>query len=102
MRIRYRRRRETAVAALATALPRARVTGAAAGLYVHAALGDDFNEAAALRAAAAAGVWVDGVAAHRAPGGRGAGVLIGYANLAETAIARGVALLGAAIASADG
>ena len=60
------------------------------------------GEAAALRAAAAAGVWVDGVAAHRAPGGRGAGVLIGYANLAETAIARGVALLGAAIASADG
>jgi GntR family transcriptional regulator/MocR family aminotransferase len=97
MRIRYRRRREVAAAALAAALPEARLTGVSAGLFVHAALPEAFNEASTLRAAAAAGIWVEGVAGHRARGASAAGLLVGFANVAEAAIERGIGVLGAAI-----
>jgi hypothetical protein len=36
-----------------------------------------------------------------APGGRAAGLLVGYANLGDAAIARGIALLGTAVRSAS-
>ena len=97
MRIRYRRRREVAVQALAAALPEASVTGVAAGLHVHAVLPAGRNEAAALRAAAQGGVSIEGAAAHTVSGELPAGLLIGYANLAEAAIERGIALLGEAV-----
>ncbi|HXO10129.1 MAG TPA: PLP-dependent aminotransferase family protein [Solirubrobacteraceae bacterium] len=97
MRIRYRRRREVAVQALAAALPEASVTGVAAGLHVHAVLPAGRNEAAALRAAAQVGVSIEGAAAHTVSGELPAGLLIGYANLAEAAIERGIALLGEAV-----
>lgn len=97
MRIRYRRRRDAAVAALAAALPEARVTGIAAGLFVHTMLPEGHNEASALRAAAQAGVWLEGAAPHRVGDGPAAGLLIGYANVAEAAIERGIALLGEAV-----
>jgi DNA-binding transcriptional MocR family regulator len=61
------------------------------------------REPAALRAAAAAGVWIEGLSAHRIAGEQPArqpaqtGLLLGYANLSEPAIQRGVALLAGAI-----
>lgn len=99
MRIRYRRRRDLAETALAAALPDARVTGAAAGLFLHARLPPHVSGPGALRAAAAAGVWVEGLAEHHVDGAVAAGLLIGYANVPEAAIARGIALLGEAVRS---
>jgi hypothetical protein len=42
-------------------------------------------------------VWLEGAAPHRLGDGPAAGLLIGYANVAEAAIERGIALLGDAV-----
>jgi DNA-binding transcriptional MocR family regulator len=70
------------------------------GVYALALLVHGVSEPAALQAAAAAGVWADGLASHRMTGGDDgpAGILLGYANLSEPALARAVALLGEALA----
>ncbi len=99
MRLLYRGRRETIVRALAANLPEASLGGVAAGLYAAVTLGPEVSEPALLRAAAAAGVAVEGLAASRVTAGGLPGLLLGYANLTEPAIERGIELLAAAIRS---
>jgi GntR family transcriptional regulator/MocR family aminotransferase len=92
MRLRYRRRRDALVTALARHLPEAEVGGAAAGLHVTAALSPDADLEAVLARAAGRGV---GVFANT-QAGRPL-LLVGYANIAEVAIEPGVRALAAAI-----
>jgi GntR family transcriptional regulator/MocR family aminotransferase len=99
MRLQYRRRREAAARALRTALPETRLLGAAAGLFALAQLPEQLSEPAVLRAAAATGVEIEGLGSHRLERDTGPGLLIGYANLAEPAIERGITLLAGAIRS---
>lgn len=99
MRIRYRQRRAATASALETALPQARLTGVAGGLYVLAELPGGVGEPAVLRAAASAGVWVEGLGTHRIEPGASdrVGVLIGFANVPEPTIGRGIARLADAL-----
>jgi GntR family transcriptional regulator/MocR family aminotransferase len=99
MRLHYRGRLEATVRALSASLPEARVGGVAAGLYTAVTLPDDVSEPALLRAAAAAGVAVEGLATSRVTRDGPPGLLLGYANLPEPAIERGIELLAAAIHS---
>jgi GntR family transcriptional regulator/MocR family aminotransferase len=73
-------------------------SGGAAGLFVLAGLPPGTDEAAVVRAAAARGVGVDGLALHRYAAADDAALLLGYGNLAEPAIARGIRLLADAVA----
>jgi GntR family transcriptional regulator / MocR family aminotransferase len=91
MRSRYRARRETLVAALGQSLPEARVEGIPAGTFALVSLDDRCDPAAVASAAAERGV-----AVQPAEGGRPA-LVLGYANLPEPAIRRGVGFLAQAI-----
>jgi GntR family transcriptional regulator/MocR family aminotransferase len=93
MRVRYRQRREALVAALARSLASARVSGVAAGLFVLAWLPDGTDEDAVLGGAAARGLGAQGLGAHWIGEGTRPGLVLGYANLSERAIADGIALL---------
>jgi GntR family transcriptional regulator / MocR family aminotransferase len=92
MRLRYRRRRDWLVADLGRHLPEAEVGGAAAGLHVTVALAPDADVDEVLARASARGVGV--FAAHHA--GRPL-LLVGYANIAETAIEPAVRALATAV-----
>ncbi len=94
MRLRYRERRSALVSAVDRALPGARVSGAAAGLYATVLLAPAVDEDALVRAAAARGVGVEGLAAHPGAGDGPPGLVLGFGNLGEAAIARGVDVLG--------
>ncbi|MGZ4225836.1 MAG: MocR-like pyridoxine biosynthesis transcription factor PdxR [Solirubrobacteraceae bacterium] len=93
MRLRYRERRDALVEALSRSLPEARVRGVAAGLFVLALLPDAVDEEALVSAAAARGVGVEGLAWHRLRAGGPPGLVLGFANLSQAAIERGVAEL---------
>ena len=98
MRLRYQRRRETLLEALARWVPRARVTSpAGAGLFELVELPEEVDEPRLLRAAAARGVGMEGLAWHRFKPGGAPGVLLGYGNLSEPAIEQGVRLLAEAL-----
>jgi GntR family transcriptional regulator/MocR family aminotransferase len=92
MRLRFRRRRDAVVAALGRHLPEAGVGGAAAGLHVTVALAPGTDVDAVLARAAARGVGVFAVEHDRRPL-----LLVGYANIADAAIDRGVRELAAAV-----
>jgi GntR family transcriptional regulator/MocR family aminotransferase len=97
MRPVYRARRDALLAALAQHLPDLQPAGIAAGLHLVAWLPDDLDESAVIEAAAGEGVAVAGVAPYRiAPSARG-GLIFGYSNLSERAIADGVSRLERAI-----
>jgi GntR family transcriptional regulator / MocR family aminotransferase len=99
MRLRYQRRRETLLEALARWVPRAHVTSpAGAGLFELVELPQEVDEPRLLRAAAARGVGMEGLAWHRFKPGGAPGVLLGYGNLSEPAIEQGVRLLAEALA----
>ncbi|MGZ4304809.1 MAG: MocR-like pyridoxine biosynthesis transcription factor PdxR [Solirubrobacteraceae bacterium] len=100
VRLRYRERRDALIAALSRSLPCARVHGVAAGLFVLAVLPDAVDEEALVSAAAARGVGVEALSWHRIGGGGPPGLVLGFANLAQAAIERGVAELGRALESA--
>ncbi len=87
MRGHYRLRRQAMVAALARQMPAARVEGIAAGTFALVSLPDALVAQAAVSAAAARGVAVRAAESHFP------GLVLGYANLTEPAIERGVALL---------
>lgn len=99
MRIRYRQRRASTEAALARVLPETRISGARAGLYALVELPGMGDEPAILRAAAGAGIGVEGATASRISGTGPPGLLLGHANLSEPAIERGIERLAAAIGS---
>ncbi|HEY3970033.1 MAG TPA: PLP-dependent aminotransferase family protein [Solirubrobacteraceae bacterium] len=90
----YSRRREMLLEALARKLPKARVSGAAAGLYVVVGLPDDDSEQAALDAARSRGIAIEGV------GGPSPALVLGYANLAEAAVNPAVEALAASLRDA--
>jgi GntR family transcriptional regulator/MocR family aminotransferase len=95
MRLSYRRRREALIEAIQAALPHVGIGGVAAGVYVLVRLPDGVDEQAVLSAAAAKGIGAQGL--DNPPR---AGLVVGYANLAESAIERGVALLAKVVVAA--
>ena len=97
-RRRYRDRRDALVAAVAASLPGAAVAGIAAGLHAVVRLPAGADEAATVRTAAARGIAVEGLGAfHHAGAPAHPSLVLGYANLPEAAIARGIAELAAAV-----
>ena len=90
MRPMYRSRRDALLTALARYLPELEPAGIAAGLHLVAWLPPDLEEAAVIGAAAREGVAVAGVSPYRlSPTPRG-GLIFGYSNLSERAIAEGI------------
>lgn len=102
MRLRYQRRREVLLGALAQQLPQAQVSAAAAGLYELVELPEGTDEAALVAAAAARGVGVEGLALHRFNPGGPPGLVLGFGCLSEPAIERGVRQLGEALQEVEG
>jgi GntR family transcriptional regulator/MocR family aminotransferase len=99
MRPIYRSRRDALLAALTERLPELEPAGIAAGLHLVAWLPRDLDEAAVISAAAREGVAIAGVSSYRlSPAPRG-GVIFGYSNLGERAIADGIERLAKAISS---
>jgi GntR family transcriptional regulator / MocR family aminotransferase len=98
MRLRYQRRREALLGALARRLPQATPAGAAAGLYELVRFPDHVEEAKLIAASAERGVGVEGLSLHRFTHGGSPGLLLGYGNLSEPAIDQGVHLLAQAFA----
>lgn len=101
MRLRYRARRDALIAALADALPEATVHGIAAGLHVTLRLPGRYDETALREAARARRVELSTLSEYR-PGAFAADplLLLGYAQVPETAMAAGVRELAAAIGGA--
>ncbi len=97
MRLRYQRRREALLEALADRLPLARVTGGAAGLYELVELPKHVEEAALVAAAAQRGVGLEGLALHRFDPKGPAGLVLGFGCLPEPAIEHGIRLLAEAL-----
>ena len=98
-RLRYRRRREALLAALAKQLPEARPGESAAGLYELVELPEGVDEAATVAAAAERGVGVEGLALHRFLAGGPPGLVLGFACLPEPALEHGARLLAEAVVS---
>ncbi|MCX5148088.1 PLP-dependent aminotransferase family protein [Streptomyces sp. NBC_00320] len=102
MRHRYRGRRDQLVSVLASRAPELRVTGISAGLHAVLELPPG-REAAALRAARAAGLALDGLSEYRHPAAAGAGregLVVGYAAPPEAAFGRAVEALAEAMGHA--
>jgi GntR family transcriptional regulator/MocR family aminotransferase len=105
MRARYQRRREALLEALARHLPDVRISGPthpAAGLFELVTLPDGVDEPALIKAAAALGAGVEGLALHRFAHGAPPGIVLGFGNLSEPALAQGMRLLGEAYAEVVG
>jgi GntR family transcriptional regulator/MocR family aminotransferase len=102
MRLRYARRRETLLSALARELPDWRPSGSGSGLYVLVDLPRDVDEPALLTAAARHGVGIEGLSLHSYTGECQPGLVVGYGYLAEPSIERGVRLLAGALGATSG
>jgi len=93
-RRRYRRRRDALLSAVESHLTGSEVEGIAAGLHAVVRLPPGCDERATVLAARERGIAIDGLAAFRRTEARGpAGLVLGYANLPEAAIARAIAEL---------
>ena len=102
MRPMYRSRRDALLTALARHLPALEPAGIAAGLHLVAWLPQDLEEATVIAAAAREGVAVAGVTPYRlSPAPRG-GLIFGYSNLNERAIADGITRLARAVSRLRG
>jgi GntR family transcriptional regulator / MocR family aminotransferase len=97
MRPIYRSRRDALIEALAERLPQLHPTGIAAGLHLVAWLPDRVDESDAVRAAAEHRVAIAGLAPYRLASTPRGGLIFGYSDLEESAIRRGVELLGDAL-----
>jgi GntR family transcriptional regulator / MocR family aminotransferase len=97
MRPVYRRRRDALLTALAARLPQLRPAGISAGLHLVTWLPPDLDEATVVRAAAGAGVGVEGVTPYRISHPGPGGLIFGYATVSEHAIAEGVGILAGVI-----
>jgi GntR family transcriptional regulator/MocR family aminotransferase len=102
MRVRYRRRRDAVVAALAEALPEARVTGIAAGLHVTLTLPDGIDEQAVREQARERRIAFNTMSDYRPDPAPPATLMLGYAHTPEPAIRPGVRLLAEAVRAAGG
>jgi GntR family transcriptional regulator / MocR family aminotransferase len=99
MRLRYRRRRDALVGALARHLPELEVRGVAAGLHVVASLPRGLSEASALAAARANGIALSGLREHRMRKRGPGALLLGFARSNEPALRAGVRALATAVAA---
>ncbi|HUR07283.1 MAG TPA: PLP-dependent aminotransferase family protein [Nonomuraea sp.] len=100
-RRRYRARRDALVGELARRLPGARISGAAAGLHLLLHL-DGVRATEVVAAAARDGVSVDAVGNYTSEAGAGDSTLIlGYGNLADSAVMEAVSRLADAIERAS-
>ena len=98
MRLRYRRRRDVLVAALAEAVPHLRALGGEAGLHLLIPFPDRTTETDALAAARAAGIGLAGIAEdgyYENPGP--AGLIVGFAAAPEHIFGRAVEALTTAL-----
>jgi GntR family transcriptional regulator/MocR family aminotransferase len=101
MRAVYRSRRNTLVAALEEALPGSAIHGVAAGLHVNIVLPSGHSEQAIRREATARRIAFETLADYRADApDEPATLMLGYAQMSESALRAGVAELAAAIAVA--
>jgi GntR family transcriptional regulator/MocR family aminotransferase len=99
MRLLYRKRRETLVAALAEFAPQALVTGISAGLHASVTLPARYDEAKLAARAAQKGIAIGFISRHRVGDTTSpTTILIGYAKLSETSIRAGIRSLGAILA----
>jgi GntR family transcriptional regulator / MocR family aminotransferase len=101
MRLRYQRRREALLDALARHLPEARVEEGAAGLYELAELPPEVDEPALIAAAGSRGVGLEGLALHRFRPGGAPGLVLGFAALPEAAIEKSIGLVAEALAEVE-
>jgi GntR family transcriptional regulator / MocR family aminotransferase len=99
MRLRYERRREALLGALARHLPEARPAQAAAGLYELVELPEEVDEMALVAAAAERGVGIEGLSLHSFNPVGPSGLVLGFGCLSEPAIEHGVRLLAEAARS---
>ena len=99
MRQNYRARRDTLLEALARRLPDARVEGIAAGLYALVLLPSGVDESALIASAAERDVGMEGLSWHRSRPGGPPGLLLGYANLPQASIDKGIHLVAEAAAA---
>ena len=91
----YRRRRDSALAAIATSLPDAIPTGVAAGLHMYVRLPASCDELGLVEAASKRGVLVEGGSWNWAtPSAAPPALVIGYGAITEPAIRNGLAILG--------
>ena len=99
MRLRYRKRRDVLVRALARELPKLEVRGIAAGLHVFAVLPPGSDEQSLLAAARARGIGLTGLSEHavRPPGEQA--LVLGYALSPEPALRASVRELAAAFSA---
>ncbi len=95
-RRRYRHQRAALLEAIASELPDARVSGAAAGLFAVLHLPPGVQESTALAAARSRGIALEGL------GGTTPGLVLGYANLPSAAIAAAVRALAASVEEVKG
>lgn len=91
----YRRRRDTALASIATSLPEAIPTGVAAGLHMYLRLPTSCDEVGLVDAARNRGVLVEGASWNwSVPASAPPALVIGYGAITEPAIRNGLAILG--------
>jgi GntR family transcriptional regulator / MocR family aminotransferase len=100
-RLRYRRRRDRLITALARAAPDARVTGVAAGLHAVLSLPPGVTEAGVVASAAGRGLALEGMRAYRAGGAGGLAhpeaLVLGYGTPPAHAFTAAVTRLCAAL-----
>jgi GntR family transcriptional regulator/MocR family aminotransferase len=95
MRTSYAHRRQTLVDALARHAPRVELSGLAAGFHAVAHLPGSLSEPEVVAAARARSVGLYGMSQYRSSGAtRPPQLVLGFGNLRESAIARGIATIG--------
>jgi len=94
----YRSRRDALLTALTRHLPELEPAGIAAGLHLVAWLPQDLEEPTVIAAAARQGVAIAGVTPYRLSPTPRCGLIFGYSNLNERAIAAGITRLARAVA----
>jgi GntR family transcriptional regulator / MocR family aminotransferase len=99
MRLRYRKRRDVLVRALARELPELEVRGIAAGLHVFAVLPPGSDEQRLLAAARARGIGLTGLTEHAVRPPREQALVLGYALSPEPALRVAVRELAAAFSA---
>jgi GntR family transcriptional regulator/MocR family aminotransferase len=99
MRTRYRRRRDTIIAALAESLPAATVRGIAAGLHVTVELSPGADAAAVAAEARARGIALATMGDYSTGGAWPPTLILGYSQMTESQLRAGVRELAAVIHS---
>jgi GntR family transcriptional regulator/MocR family aminotransferase len=98
MRLRYARRRRALLEMLCELVPTPRTREDPAGLFELLELPAGVDEPSLLAAAARRGVGLEGLSLHHSGDVRSAGVLVGYAGLAEPALIQAMRLIAEAMA----